>query len=51
MKITKRDLLRIIAEESSAISAEKMLEEGTVEDIDLAVAKAIQEFIVYHARS
>jgi len=50
MKITKRDLLRIIAEESNAISAEKVLEEGMVEDIESAVAKAIQEFIAMNNR-
>lgn len=50
MKITKRDLLRIIAEESNAISAEKVLEEGTVEDIESAVAKAVQEFIAMNNR-
>ena len=50
MKITKRDLLRIIAEESNAISAEKVLEEGTLKDIESAVAKAIQEFITMNNR-
>jgi len=51
MKITKRDLLRIIAEEASAINTEKVLEEGkTVEDINARVDAAIKEFVAQNGR-
>lgn len=50
MKITKRDLLRIIAEESNAISAEKVLEEGTGEDADKFANEFLDKWIQVHGR-